>query len=437
VRDASGQITHFISNDRDITERRRLEAQLLQATKMDAIGQLAGGVAHDFNNLLMVISSYAELAIDSLTPGHALRHNLDEILGASRRAADLTRQLLAFSRKQMQSLQVLDLNAVVQDLGRMLPRLIGEGIQLTLISGKDLGKIKADPVQMEQIIMNLAANARDAMPHGGKLTIETSNIHLDEEYIHKRPIVPLGEYVLLSVTDSGEGIPPEHLPRIFEPFFTTKEKGKGTGLGLATVYGIVKQSGGYIWVYSEAGLGTIFKIDLPQVGGAHKKHASVTRAAKETPKGSETLLFVEDEDAVRRAACEFLAMCGYNVLEARDGTDAIQVANAYASTIHLLVTDVVVPHLGGSQVAQQLAKTRPEMKVLYVSGYASPTLLQHGVHAGETMFLQKPFTLKMLAWKIGQASRFNRASISKGLVPTATFEQSTSPIRPRSLRPQT
>jgi two-component system cell cycle sensor histidine kinase/response regulator CckA len=403
VRDAAGKITHFISNDRDISERKRLEAQLLQATKMDAIGQLAGGVAHDFNNLLMVISSYAELAIDSVTPGHALRHNLDEILAASRRAADLTRQLLAFSRKQIQSLQVLDLNTVVQDLGRMLPRLIGEDIQLTLICGKELGKIKADPVQMEQIIMNLAANARDAMPHGGKLSIETSNIQLEEEYIHRRPMVPPGEYVLLTVTDSGQGIPAEHLPHIFEPFFTTKDKGKGTGLGLATVYGIVKQSGGFVWVYSEAGLGTTFRIYLPEVEGQPKKTTPAGPGMKETARGSETLLLVEDEEAVRRAACEFLTMCGYHVLEARDGLDALQLANAYKPAIHLLVTDVVMPRISGSQVAQQLAGSRPEMRVLYVSGYASPTLLRHGVHAGETMFLQKPFTLKMLAWKVRQA----------------------------------
>src|SRR5919108_2493606 len=250
VRDSSGNITHFISNDRDITERRKLEAELLQAQKMDAIGQLAGGVAHDFNNLLMVISSYAELSMDSLTPEHALHRNLDEILKASRRAADLTRQLLAFSRKQMQSLQVLSLNIVLQEIGRILPRLIGEDIQLTLIPSKDLGRIRADPVQIEQIIMNLAANARDAMPNGGTLTIETSNVHLDEDYVHQRPMVPPGEYVLLTVTDTGHGIPAEHLSHIFEPFFTTKEKGKGTGLGLATVYGIVKQSGGFFLVFS-------------------------------------------------------------------------------------------------------------------------------------------------------------------------------------------
>jgi PAS domain S-box-containing protein len=402
VRDSSGNITHFISNDRDITERRRLEAELLQSQKMDAVGQLAGGVAHDFNNLLMVISSYAELALDSLTPEHALHRNLQEILAAARRAADLTRQLLAFSRKQMQSLRVLDLNAVLQEIGRMLPRLIGEDIQLSLIPGKDLGQVRADPVQIEQIIMNLAANARDAMPNGGTLTLATSNLHLDEEYVHRRPIMPAGEYVLLSVTDSGCGIPAEHLQHIFEPFFTTKEKGKGTGLGLATVYGIVKQNGGFIWVYSETGLGTTFNIYLPRIAAPAKKRELPARTTGHIG-GSETLLLVEDEAAVRCPASEFLKHCGYTVLEARDGKDAILVAHAHKGTIHLLVTDVVMPHLSGSQVAEQLSRERPDLKVLYVSGYASPMLLQHGITGCEAMLLQKPFTLKMLAWKVREA----------------------------------
>ena len=403
VRDATGRITHFISNDRDITERKRLEAQLLQATKMEAIGQLAGGVAHDFNNLLMIISSYAELAMDSLTTGHSLHHNLSEILTASRKAADLTRQLLAFGRKQMQSLQIVDLNDVLGELGRVLPHLIGEDIQTEIIAGKGLGKIKADPVQIEQIVMNLAANARDAMPHGGQLVIETANVRLDEEYVHRRPIVPAGEYVLLTVTDTGSGIPSEHLPHIFEPFFTTKEKGKGTGLGLATVYGIVKQSGGFIWVYSEAGMGTTFRIYLPRAGSDRNQNCARLDIAKEALRGSETILLVEDEEAVRRSSYEFLANCGYNVLEARDGGDAILVANGYQGTIDLMITDVVMPHFSGSDVAQRLARNRPHMKVLYVSGYATPTLLQHGVHTGEAMFLQKPFTLRTLGLKIRQA----------------------------------
>src|SRR5438045_3029924 len=263
LRDTDGAITHFISNDRDITERRRLESQLQQAQKMDAIGRLAGGVAHDFNNLLMVISAYAELMLDSLGSEHPLRRNVQEIMTASRRAADLTRQLLAFGRKQMQSLQLLDLNRVIQEINEMLPRLIGEDIQLIFAPGKNVGKVKADPVQIEQIVMNLAANARDAMPNGGKLTIETADAHLDESYIQRHSIVPPGEYVLLAVVDTVDGRAPEHVAHIFEPFYTTKAEGKGTGLGLATVYGIVKQNGGFIWVYSEPGLGTTFKIYLP------------------------------------------------------------------------------------------------------------------------------------------------------------------------------
>jgi signal transduction histidine kinase len=251
VRNAQGVVTHFISNDRDISEVRRLETDLFQAHKMDAIGQLAGGVAHDFNNLLMVISSYAELMLDEIPPEHKLHRHLHEIMGASRRAADLTRQLLAFGRKQRQSLEVVDLNSVVQGILRFLPRLIGEDIELKVVPASELGRVRVDPGQIEQVLLNLAANARDAMPQGGILTIETRNIELDETYVHAQNLVRPGDYVLLEVTDSGTGIPPEHLPHIFEPFYTTKEQGKGTGLGLATVYGIVKQSGGYIWVYSE------------------------------------------------------------------------------------------------------------------------------------------------------------------------------------------
>jgi two-component system cell cycle sensor histidine kinase/response regulator CckA len=399
VRDSSGRITHFISNDRNITERRKLEAQLLQAQKMDAIGQLAGGVAHDFNNLLMVISSYAELALDSLTSEHPLHRNFDEILKASHRAADLTRQLLAFSRKQMQSLQALDLNHVLRDLARMLPRLIGEDIELELHYGPDLGRVQADPVQIEQVIMNLAANARDAMPQGGKLTVATANIHVDEAYVHQRPLVPLGHYVLLTVTDSGRGISPEHLPHIFEPFFTTKDEGKGTGLGLATVYGIVKQSNGFIWVYSEPGMGTTFKIYLPQVGARCDQNPPTERLL-DPSKGNETLLLVEDEEAVRVPECEFLRQCGYRVLEARDGRHALEVARAYQDEIHLMITDVVMPFMSGGEAATALCRERDTLKVLYVSGYANPTVLQHGVSNAETSLLQKPFTLRRLAQRV-------------------------------------
>jgi two-component system cell cycle sensor histidine kinase/response regulator CckA len=403
VRDASGKITHFISNDRDITERRKLEAQLLQSQKMDAIGQLAGGVAHDFNNLMMVISSYAELSLDSLTPEHPLHRKLTEILKASQRATDLTRQLLAFSRKQIQALQSLDLNSIMRELDRMLPRLIGEHIQVTLVPDQNLGRIQADPVQMEQVIINLATNARDAMPDGGKLVIETSNIHLDESYVHRRPIVPAGDYVLLTVSDSGKGISSEDLPHIFEPFFTTKRKGEGTGLGLATVYGIVKQSGGYIWVYSEAGLGTTFKIYFPRLASAADAKPVAPRLREEVARGTETLLVVEDEDPVRLPACEFLRSCGYHVLEARNGEEAVNVAKAYAGDIELMVTDVVMPQMGGGPAAQAILTQRPGLRVLYVSGYANPTLLHHGISDTEPLFLQKPFTLRTLAQKVRQA----------------------------------
>ena len=390
-----GAVVTFI----DISRRRQLEAQLRQAQKMDAIGTLAGGVAHDFNNLLLVIGAYAELMLDSLTAENPLRRNVDEILTASHRAADLTRQLLAFSRKQMQALQLLDLNSVIQEISKMLPRLIGEDIQLVVIPGPDLTKVKADPVQIEQVVMNLAGNARDAMPHGGRLTMQTANVKLDEAYVHRHSIVPPGEYVLLEVTDTGEGIAPEHINHIFEPFYTTKEEGKGTGLGLATVYGIVKQNGGFIWVYSEAGLGTTFKIYLPAIQNGNVKQRPV-KVVETCATGTETLLLVEDEPAVRRSALEFLTLNGYTVLEAKNGEDALRVSRDYLGPIHIMVSDVVMPQMGGAQVAEQLAAERPNMKVLFVSGYAETTILRHGVIDVRTRFLQKPFSLKALAHKI-------------------------------------
>ena len=399
VRDAQGDITHFISNDRDITEKYKLEAQLRQAQKMDAVGQLAGGVAHDFNNLLMVISSYAELMLDSIGPNHHLHHNVQEIINAARRAAELTRQLLAFSRKQMQDLQLLDLNHAIAEIGKILARVIGEDIQLAIVPGHDLAKVKADPVQIEQIIMNLATNARDAMPEGGRLTIETRNLKLDEAYVQEHTMVPPGDYVLIDVSDSGRGIAPENLPHIFEPFFTTKEKGKGTGLGLATVYGIVKQNGGFIWVYSEPGLGTTFKIYLPQARQS-TNHKTLVKSPATSPRGWETVLLVEDEAAVRRAAFEFLSSIGYKVLGAADGLQALDVARSHSGPIHILVTDVVMPNMSGAQLAEQLLKERPAVKVLFVSGYAEKTVLQHGDIDLSVRFLQKPFTLKALGQKI-------------------------------------
>jgi two-component system, cell cycle sensor histidine kinase and response regulator CckA len=399
LRDAEGKITHFISNDRDITERRRLETQLQQAQKMDAIGKLAGGVAHDFNNLLMVISAYAELMLDSVAPEHPLRRNVQEIMTASRRAADLTRQLLAFGRKQVQSLQLVDLNWIVEEINKMLPRLIGEDIELIFAPGQNLGKVKADLVQIEQIVMNLAANARDAMPKGGKLTIETANVQLDEDYVQEHSIVPAGDYVLLAVTDSGTGIASEHMAHIFEPFYTTKGEGKGTGLGLATVYGIVKQNGGFVWVYSEPGLGTTFKIYLPRVQqGIEKIHSS--KPIEISSKGCETVLLVEDELAVRQSTREYLMLNGYIVLEAKNGEDALCIARDYIPPIHMMITDVVMPNMGGAKLAGHLATERPSMKVLFVSGYAENTVLRHGAIDVTTRFLQKPFSLKTLARKI-------------------------------------
>jgi signal transduction histidine kinase/ActR/RegA family two-component response regulator len=401
VRNADGEVAHFISNDRDISERRRLESALFQAQKMDAIGQLAAGVAHDFNNLLMVISSYAELMQDAIGPEHRLHRNVQEVLSASRRAADLTRQLLAFGRKQTQSLQVLDLNGVLQDISRMLPRLIGEDIELSIVPHNGTGKVKLDPVQIEQVVMNLAANARDAMPQGGKLTITTRDVDLDDEYVATHPVVPAGRYVALEVTDTGEGIDVLHLPHIFEPFYTTKENGKGTGLGLATVYGIVKQSGGFIWVYSELGMGTTFKIYFPRVEA--RIRTSIDQEVALDPsklRGTETLLLVEDENAVRYPAFEFLKRCGYAVIQAKDGLQAIDVVHKHGGTVDLMVTDVVMPGMSGGQLAELLAEKYPDMRVLFVSGYSEQVVLRHKIANLHANFLQKPFTLKSLAAKV-------------------------------------
>lgn len=401
IRNSRGEITHYISNDRDISEVRRLETALFQAQKMDAIGQLAGGVAHDFNNLLMVISSYAELMLDHVTPENRLHRHIQEIREAARRAADLTRQLLAFGRKQMQTLQVVDLNGVVQGIARLLPRLIGEDIELRIVPGIQLGCVQVDPGQIEQVVMNLAANARDAMPEGGVLSITTSNLELDETYVHAQNLVRPGEYVLLEVTDSGTGIPPEHLPHIFEPFYTTKEQGKGTGLGLATVYGIVKQSGGYIWVYSERGLGTTFKIYFPRVRKQAATLAEVKPLHEQIDlRGTETVLVVEDEEAVRITLCDCLRRYGYQVLEACNGQEALAIATEHSGPLHLIVADVVMPLMSGWQVAENICATRPGTRVLFMSGYAEKAVTSHGVFLFREGFLQKPFTLRALALKV-------------------------------------
>jgi two-component system cell cycle sensor histidine kinase/response regulator CckA len=401
IRDAEGRIANFVSNGRDFTERLRLEAQLLQSQKMDAIGHLAGGIAHDFNNLLTIITSYSELALDSVALESPAQARIQEILSAARRAADLTRQLLAFSRKQPQALRVADLNPVVSGIAKTLRRLIGEDIELVFIPGQALGRIRLDPVQIEQILMNLAANARDAMPQGGQCTIETCNVQVDEQYVdRKRAVIPTGRYAVLSLTDTGDGIPADHLSHVFEPFYTTKPSGKGTGLGLATVYGIVKQNQGFVWAYSEPGMGTVIKIYLPCVQDQPVALEIPDTGAGVALRGTETVLLVEDEEPLRRATVEFLRLRGYTVLEARDGVDALSISKNHGSTIHLAVTDVVMPHMSGGELAKALETLRPQTRVLFVSGYAGQTVLDHKVIDVENNFLQKPFTLKQLASKV-------------------------------------
>jgi CheY-like chemotaxis protein len=378
---------------------RQSEGQLRQAVKMEAVGRLAGGVAHDFNNILTAITGYSELALMNLDPLDPVRHDVKDILAAAERATSLTHQLLAFSRKQVLHPQRLDLNQVVANLDKMLRRIIGEDIDLVTILGPELGAVMADPGQIEQVIMNLVVNARDAMPQGGNLTIETANADLDEAYARKRVQVQPGPYVMLAVSDTGVGLDRDSLDRIFEPFFTTKEAGKGTGLGLATVYGIVKQSGGYVGVYSEVGHGTTFKIYLPRLEEAAGAGPPAAGTA-ELRRGRETLLLVEDADLLRGLAREVLERAGYMVLEARNGAEALQVHQQHEGPIHLLLTDVVMPGMNGRELAEQLAPLEPEMKVLYMSGYTDDTIVQHGVLEPGVAFLQKPFSPAALTRKV-------------------------------------
>jgi PAS domain S-box-containing protein len=384
---------------RDLTQRKELEEQLRQAQKMEAVGRLAGGIAHDFNNLLAVLMGYSELMMERLAPGDTLHKSAQEISKAAERAATLTRQLLAFSRKQMLAPTVLDLNVVLSEMEDLLRRLIREDVKLRVVPGAGLWRIKADRGQLEQVILNLALNARDAMPHGGQVTIETQNMQLDAPYTRRHPVVQPGSYVLLAVSDTGVGISAETQAHIFEPFFTTKEKGKGTGLGLATVYGIVKQSGGYIWVYSETGRGTTFKIYLPQVM-EHVEESKLAPVAEAPIRATETILLVEDEEGVREVAREFLESMGYQVLETKSPTDAMRLAQVHPKEIHLLLTDVVMPEMGGRDLAERLQRVRPRMKVLYMSGYTDDAIVHHGVLDPGTPFLQKPFARGALERKV-------------------------------------
>jgi PAS domain S-box-containing protein len=391
----------IVSNFRDVTERRRLEEQLRQAQKMEAIGSLAGGVAHDFNNLLSVILAYSDLIASDLKPSDAIYADVAEIRGAGQRAADLTKQLLAFSRKQMLQPRVVDLNAIVAASERMLRRLIGEDIELTVFADKNLDRILVDPGQVEQVIMNLAVNARDAMVGGGKLTIETKNVLLDEHYASEHPEIQHGPHVMFAMTDTGTGMSPATQARIFEPFFTTKETGRGTGLGLSTVFGIVKQSGGSIWVYSEEGRGTTFKVYLPSTTVAAT--ARVDPIGGKDLRGGETILLVEDDEAVRVVVRTILERHGYNVLEALSPANAISICEKHETKIDLLLTDVVMPKMSGRQLADRLRPMRAEMKVLFMSGYTDNAIVHHGVLDHGVLFIEKPILPEALARKVREA----------------------------------
>jgi PAS domain S-box-containing protein len=402
VLDADGNVTSYIGVSRDVTAVLALEAQYLQAQKMEAVGRLAGGVAHDFNNVLSVILSYAELISGDLKPDDPVRADIEEIGRAGRRAADLTRQLLAFSRRQVLEAKVLNLNDVVTGMEKMVARLLGADVELTLLTASDLWNVKADPGQIEQVFMNLAVNARDAMPHGGRLTIETTNVELDEDYASVHQGVRAGQYVQIAVSDNGVGMDEETRSHIFEPFFTTKEKGRGTGLGLATVLGIVQQSGGHVWVYSEPGTGTTFKVYLPRFGGVVER-PSATPGPRVSARGHETILLVEDDDQVRAIARNILREHGYVVLEAPNGGEALLVCEQHGAKIDLLLTDVVLPRMSGRHLADRLAALRPEMKVLFMSGYTNDAVLLHGILESGVAFLRKPFTPSSLTRKVREA----------------------------------
>lgn len=382
----------------DVTERRALEEQFRQAQKMEAVGRLAGGVAHDFNNLLMVISGYAEVILSKLELEHPLTEKARAIQQAADRATTLTRQLLAFSRKQLLELKVVDVNAIVADMERLLRPLIGENVELAPKLALDAGYTRADAGQLEQVLMNLVVNAKDAMPNGGTLTIQTENILIDDSSRRGQTFIRPGSYVMLSVSDTGMGMDKETQSRIFEPFFTTKEKGKGTGLGLSTVYGIVKQSGGYVMVHSEPGQGSTFHIYLPQVEGTAERHAPPS--ARAAVGGTETILLVEDEESVRQLVRETLECKGYKVIDAENGEGGISAAVRHAGKIDLVITDVVMPGMGGREMAEEVVKARPNTKVLYLSGYAEDAILNEDGIDNAAAFLQKPFTLQNLSRKV-------------------------------------
>jgi PAS domain S-box-containing protein len=384
----------------DVTDRNRLEQQLRQAQKMEAVGRLAGGIAHDFNNLLTIITGYGEILLGSLKPDDPVRELISEIKNAGDRATSLTKQLLAFSRQQLIEPRILDLNTVVNDVEKMLRRVIGEDIELVCRREPALGQVRADPGQIVQVLMNMAVNSRDAMPKGGKLTIATSNVALDDSFVRLHSEVRPGAYVMLSLADTGCGMDRATQTRIFEPFFTTKEFGKGTGLGLATVYGIVKQSNGYIYVQSDPGEGTTFRIYFPVAETEVPAAAAKAHALHDGPAGTETILLVEDEKPVREITRKILTMRGYEVLEAAHGVEALQISARAKGPIHLLITDVVMPHMGGRDLAARVSALHPETRVLFMSGYTDDAVFRHGILEADGAFLQKPFTMDAITKKV-------------------------------------
>jgi PAS domain S-box-containing protein len=401
----AGQVSYRSAIIRDVTERRRAEEalrereeQLRQSQRLEAIGQLAAGVAHDFNNLLSVMLGRAEMALARLDSEHPARRDIVTLASTAERAANLTRQLLAFGRKQVLQPRVLDLNDVVRGMTSLLRRLIGEHVRLATLAGEALHPVKADPGQLEQVVMNLVVNARDAMPRGGTVTITTGNAELDARYAADHPEVVPGPYAMIAVTDTGHGMDAATRSRIFEPFFTTKELGKGTGLGLATVYGIVRQSGGHVWVYSEPGMGTTFKVYLPRFDAPPETAPPPPPAA---PRGhAELVLLVEDDAEVRAVAHDILERGGYRLLEAASPAEALAVAGAHPEPIDLLLTDIVMPGMSGRELADRLCAARPGLRVLYMSGYTDDAVVRHGIGAGTREFLQKPFTTDGLAGKV-------------------------------------
>ena len=399
VFNAAGRCTHLVGAVHDATEKKTIESMLRQSQKMESIGHLAGGIAHDFNNILSVILGNAEMLLDDILPSDPVRPGLEAIRKAGERAAALTHQLLAFSRQQVLELRTVNLNETIVSMDAMLRRLIGEDISLLTRPEPGLDLVKVDPGQMEQVLMNLVVNARDAMPHGGSLTIETENVELDEEYARDHPGIAPGPHVMMAVSDTGVGMDKETIRQIFDPFFTTKERGKGTGLGLSTVFGIVRQSGGSIWVYSEPGKGTTFKVYVPRTEESAEAEVPEAAAAVRAG-GTATILVAEDEEQVRALVCEVLRREGYAVLEAANGAEALSVSAAHEGPVHLMVTDVVMPHMGGPQAAERMAPLRPEMKVLFMSGYTDDAIVHHGILNEGTAFLQKPVTPRVLTRRV-------------------------------------